>query len=191
MECRGHAGILDQRFFPTRAAGQYGSIARRDEDEWIDVKYHASNDRGHDKIYQYADFNPADGHGPFSPGWQQYLRSVRFWHMRRLQPYAASPQLTVGIYELGQNNRPGALAAPETHVVDVEDWPTSPGSAQLNIDWVRDVAPLTRLPAGGWYFGIHSTGSDVQGAGGRCCCGRSSESGAARQAGCGANAMRA
>ena len=165
LECRGHAGRLDSRYFPTRDAGQYGDITRRAANSWVDIQYHANNAAGFDELYQYADLNPSAGHGPFAPAWPQYLRSVRIWNAR--SKGGSNAVFGFSVYELAAGNRPGGeVTAGAGGILSFgggSDVPATPKSGPLDIDWVGDVGPTTELPAAGWYFGLKMGGAMVNG----------------------------
>ena len=156
LECRGHAGILDQRFFPTRAAGQYGSVTTSEDGDPERIQYEV-NDDTHDAIFQYADLNPRAGHGPLAPSWDQYLRRVRLWQVSRFGS-GTKQKFEFGVYGIGGNATPGAELATARVVVGRDtpynSVPLSPSKAPLVIDWMADGDPLTKLPAAGWYFGL-------------------------------------
>ena len=161
LECRGHAGILDRRFFPTRAAGQYGDVTSRDDDNSVRMIYSANTDT-HEAIYQYADLDTNVGHGPMSPDFPVYLRRIRFQEVRR-GGNSSKQRLNVGLYAIGAGNQPGAeLTSARLDVGrDTQiNVPRSPGKATLDLNWSHDGEPDTRLPDGGWYFGLENHASD-------------------------------
>ena len=168
LECRGHAGILDQRFFPTRSAGQYGSVTHRDDDNHWSVQYRVDNGPArHDELYQYANLNPNQGHGPMSPDWDTYLRRVRFWSVRRSQsegPDSGKQRFTLGLFALGSGLQPGAeLSSARVQVGYQQPIGLSASKTPVTIDWAANGDPLLKLPTA-WYFGIiddseqHATG---------------------------------
>ena len=161
LECRGHAGRLDSRYFPTRDAGQYGDIARRSENSWVRIAYHANNEAGFDELYQYADLNPNAGHGPFAPAWPQYFRHMRIQNAR--SNGGSNAVMHFSLYELAAGDRPGdkITASSSMRFRGGSDVPTQPNEATLEIDWVGEVGPTTELPAGGWYFGLLMGGAEV------------------------------
>ena len=172
LECRGHAGRLDQRFFPTRAAGQYGSVTLRDDDNAEDVGHSIANNPAspHGAIFQYADLNPdaGYGHGPRLPAWDQYLRRVRFWSASRFGESTTKQRFRLGLYALGAGVQPGAALTTATVAVGYRTEylgvPRAPAKRPLIVDWLADGDPLLKLPAGGWYFGLEDD-SAVHGSG--------------------------
>ena len=170
LECRGHAGRLDQRFFPTRAAGQYGNVTTRDDDNDEGVGYSIANNpvSPHGAIFQYADLNPdaGYGHGPRTPGWDQYLRRVRFWEARR-HGNSSKQRFSLGLYALGSGNQPGAELSAERVEIGYQrqqNAPRSPNKNPLVVNWLADGDPLLKLPAAGWYFGLEDD-SELHGSG--------------------------
>ena len=157
LECRGHAGILDRRFFPTRAAGQYGSVAIRDDENSERISYRIDNGPpGHNDLYQYADLSPNEGHGPMDPDFDVYLRRVRFSDVQRVGS-GTKQRFSLGLFALGSGIQPGAaLSAARVQIgyQQPQNVPKRPSKSILDINWAADGDPILRLPAGGWYFGL-------------------------------------
>ena len=148
LECRGHAGIFDRRYSPLRDAGQYGSIhATISGTNLININYNVNLSPGHSAIYAYGGFNAVDGHGPFSPPWQQYLRIVRGQGYRR---FGNLPAARLRIYALHATNtaRPGDRIGLASALLP------APDGDGFVVYWSDVADPFTPLPAAGWWFGF-------------------------------------
>lgn len=155
LECRGHAGILDQRYFPLRDAGQYGDVtdpSTSTAEIKTDINDAGGPTGGRSELYQYCDFAPNAGHGPFSPSWGQYMRTMRFWEVTR-STGGSHHQFRVRLYALGsQQTRPGDRIGEAEVLVPGAEIATS--GTRLDVDWYGEADRFTALPAAGFWIGL-------------------------------------
>ena len=146
LECRGYAGIFDKRYSPLRDAGQYGNINTSISTTYR-IEYNINQTPGHSAKYMYGGFNAVDGDGPFSPPWQQYLRTVRGQGYSR---YGNLPAARLRLYALNTTNtaRPGSRIGLASAAM-----PPAEGDGFV-VRWSEVADPFTPLPSAGWWFGF-------------------------------------